>query len=151
MGISIKELTANNSSVINKLIAIESEAFGEGGLNYWGIVPMIYHGAVYVIFMDKEPVGLVEYMRDIRQSTTAYLYGLAIEKEYRKQGLATKLLEYSLAKISKQGIQKVELTVDPNNESAIYLYQNKFGFKEVEYRKNEYGIGEDRLIMELEF
>ncbi|WP_245684812.1 GNAT family N-acetyltransferase [Orenia metallireducens] len=149
MQIRIAALKDNQVDVINKLVKIESEAFGEGGLNQWGLVPMIYHGMVYVIWLDKEPIGLAEYMRDMKDIEKGYLYGLAISKSHQGKGFGSKLLDYSLRDLSKREIKKVELTVDPNNQNAVYIYQQKFGFNKVDYRENEYGVGEDRLIMEL--
>jgi ribosomal-protein-alanine N-acetyltransferase len=147
--VRITVLKSNQIDIINKLTKIEKEAFGEGGLNQWGLVPMIYHGLVYVIWLDKEPVGLAEYIRDMEDLEKGYLYGLAISKRHQGKGFGSKLLDYSLRDLSKREIKKVELTVDPNNQNAVYIYQHKFGFNKIDYRKNEYGLGEDRLIMEL--
>ena len=148
MQLKVTVLKSNSKEIIDKLIEIESEAFGEGGLNQWGLVPMIYHGLVYVIWLDKEPVGLAEYMRDMEDIKKAYLYGLAISKRYQGKGFGSQLLDYSLMDLSKRRIKKVELTVDPNNQNAVYIYHHKFGFDKIDYREDEYGLGEDRLIME---
>lgn len=145
----IKKIDKNDSFIVNQLVKIEEKAFGEGALNYWGLIPMIYHGAVYAVFVDKTPVGLAEYMRDMKEVDKVYLYSLAIKENYQKQGLASNLLDYSLKNLKEQGIKKVELTVSPENESALHLYQRKFSFSKKDYRKDEYGKGEDRLIMEL--
>ncbi len=147
MGVEIKRVEELDTDLIEELIRLESEAFGEGGLNHWGLAPMIYHGAVYVIFMDKVAVGIAEYMRDIKDPVKAYLYGVTIDKRYHNQGLASRLLDYSFRDLKSLGIRKFELTVDPNNSAAIHLYQHKFGFKQIDYRKDEYGQGEDRVIM----
>ncbi len=149
LSITINRLKTNDISFCEELVKIEAEAFGEGGLNLWGLVPMIYHGAVYVINFNNRPVGLSEYMRDMNDPGLAYLYGLAVKEEYQKEGLASSLLDYSLQDLKNKGISKVQLTVDVDNEAALYLYQKKFGFSKIEYRKDEYGRGEDRLIMEL--
>ena len=148
MTVKIKRLNNNFQSIINDVIEIEKNAFGPGGLNRWGFPPFIYHGLVYVIQVDRETVGVIEFMRDFNEVDEAYLYGLAISEEYQGQGLGNKLLDYSLKELKKQKINKVELTVDPDNERAIKLYQ-KFGFEKIAYRKAEYGSGEDRTIMKL--
>ncbi|WP_027338661.1 GNAT family N-acetyltransferase [Halonatronum saccharophilum] len=148
MNIEIKRVLENDLELVEKLVQIEKEAFGDGGLNNWGLVPMIYHGRVYTILSRGYPIGIAEYMRDMEEPDKAYLYGLAIRSGFRGQGLSTCLLDYTLDDLKKLGIKKIELTVSPDNKGAIHLYEKKFSFKEVEYRKDEYGKREDRLIME---
>lgn len=146
MAAEVRQVTENNFALIKKLVAIEKEAFGRGGLNEWGLPPLIYHGAVYIIEADNSPAGIAEYMRDLEEAELAYLYGLAIAQEYRGQGLGKQLLKESLQQVKDKGIKQVELTVDPDNDRACTLYRN-FGFEEIERRQDEYGVGEDRLIM----
>ncbi|GAB6100260.1 hypothetical protein JCM16358_21390 [Halanaerocella petrolearia] len=148
MQMKIERLTDNQTAIIKELVAIEEEIFGPGGLNQWGLVPFLRHGAVYVIYIDSQPVGVIEYMRDMDEINTAYLYGLAIVEEFQGQGLGKRLLDYSLEQLQQLGITNVELTVDPDNHPAIKLYR-KFGFKQVDFHEEEYGLNEDRFIMEL--
>lgn len=65
-----------------------------------------------------------------------------IKKEYRKQGLGTKLLTKML---ESENID-ITLEVNENNNDAISLYK-KFGFKQVGLRKSYYD-GEDGLLMQ---
>ncbi len=146
MAAEVRQVVENNLTLVKELVAIEEEAFGRGGLNEWGLPPLIYHGAVYIIEADNNPAGIAEYMRDMEEENTAYLYGLAVAKEYRGQGWGKQLLAESLQEIKEKGIKQVELTVDPANKRACTLYR-KFGFEKIEQRKDEYGAGEDRLVM----
>lgn len=146
MAAEVRQVVENNLTLVNELVAIEEEAFGRGGLNEWGLPPLIYHGAVYIIEINSNPAGIAEYMRDMEEEKTVYLYGLAVAKECRGQGLGKQLLKESLQEMKEKGIKQVELTVDPANDRACTLYRN-FEFEEVERRKDEYGVGEDRLIM----
>lgn len=149
MKFEIKRLKNNYSSIIKDLEKIEKEAFGEGGLDYWGLMPLVYHGAVYVVMINNQAVGVVEYMQDMNKTDSVYLYGLAIAKDYQKRGLGADLLDYSLRELKKEGFKEVELTVAPDNETAINLYET-FAFKKVQYRQDEYGVGQDRVIMKLD-
>jgi GNAT superfamily N-acetyltransferase len=59
----------------------------------------------------------------------------AIEKvfvhpNYRKQGIATKLLNFAICVALKKGANKISLIVYPTRPSAIKLYK-KFGFEEI--------------------
>ncbi len=147
MQAEVKAITDTNLDLINQLTQIETEAFGEGGLNNWGLVPMIHYGAVFAIFIGEKPVGLIEYMRSFKQPNSIYLYGLAIAKKYRGQGLGKELLATSLEKV-KDTAKEIILTVAPENELAIKLYQN-FGFEKTDFSQAEYGSGQDRIIMKL--
>ncbi|MCK8815933.1 GNAT family N-acetyltransferase [Natroniella sulfidigena] len=150
MEVEIKQLTDHTEqALIKEVVAIERQAFGEGALNYWGVVQMIHYGLVYIIYVNSKPAGLVYYMREMIKADSAYLYSLVIADEYRDRGFGSQLLDYSLAEVKKYGVKRVELTVAPDHKKANYLYQTKFGFKKKDFRKDEYGPGEDRVIMEL--
>lgn len=80
----------------------------------------------------------------------AYLVEMAVEGESQGKGYGYYLLLQSLHHLKKNGLSIVVLTVDPNNSRARHIYCDKFGFEFVEYRKNEYGQGRDRLFLRLE-
>jgi ribosomal-protein-alanine N-acetyltransferase len=51
--------------------------------------------------------------------------------------------------LHQENITEIELTVDPNNVAAVAIYEKKLGFQIIERRENEYGMGENRLVMKL--
>ena len=133
--------------LLQRLVQLEKEAFDVGGLNEWNIVPFIRHGRVYVAKQQQEVVGLIEYMRDWDNPRKSYLVGVSISKELRGQGLGTILLHTSLQFLKDANIEEVELTVDPENLAAIKVYEEKLGFVKKDFRLDEYGAGENRLVM----
>ena len=135
--------------IIARLVEIETEAFGPGGLNVWHLEPLIRHGRVYVYRSENEIVGLVHYMLDWDRPQKAYMVGVSISKESRGQGIGAKLLKGSFEALSKETIEEVELTVDPNNVAAVKLYESKLGFLVTDFKHDEYGEGEGRLVMKL--
>lgn len=145
----IEQIRDFDSDLIGRLVQLETEAFGKAGMNVWHIVPLIRHGRVYVFRIDAEVIGVVHYMLDWENSHKAYMVGVSISKESRGQGVGTKLLQDSFNALSKENITEVELTVDRNNIVAVRLYEIKFGFLVTDFRRDEYGEGEDRLIMNL--
>ncbi|CQR70971.1 Mycothiol acetyltransferase [Sporomusa ovata DSM 2662] len=134
-------------TMLQRLVQLETEAFGHGGLNEWHLVPFIRHGRVFVASEQQEAVGLIQYMRDWDNPRKAYLMGVSIAKEKRGQGLGTMLIRISLQVLKKEDIEEVELTVDPENCGAIRVYEGKLGFVAKGTRIDEYGAGEDRLVM----
>ncbi len=143
-------VTEFDQPMLTALERIERKAFGEGALNVWVFVPFIRHGRVFVLRSDTGQLGAVaEYMRDFDAPDNAYLFGLSVDERYQGQGLGSQLLMDSLQWLKENGVETVELTVDPQNEPAVSLY-DKAGFREAETRRNEYGIGEHRLSMTLQ-
>ena len=139
-----------DQELLDQLVELETRTFREGGLSKWELVPLIQHGKLLVLFDDKEPVGLLELMNDWDNEEAAYVYALAIEEEYRNQGLGTKLIKYGLELLIEEGYSRAKLTVDPDNNPAIHVYQDKLGFKKTDYEEDVYGEGLNRYYMELD-
>lgn len=132
---------------VRRLVELEAEAFGPGGLNEWQLVPLIRHGRVFVLRRDGEIIGAVQYMADWENRNKAYAVGISIAGKWRGQSLGTELFAVSLEELSKDNISTVELTVAPHNAAAIKVYRDKLGFRDAGYLPAEYGEGEDRLLM----
>lgn len=143
----IEQVQTVKADVIGRLVQLETEAFGNGGMNEWHIVPFIRHGRIYVIKRAGEIVGSIQYMLDWDDPQKAYLVGVSVSRQWRGQGIGTELLTESLRQLAEHSIKEVELTVDPENTGAVKLYETKLGFVVSEFRKAEYGEGEDRLVM----
>lgn len=135
--------------LIERLVNLEINSFGEGGLNKWHLIPLIRHGRVFIIREDREIAGLVEYMLDWEDPRKAYMVGVSTDKRWRGQGIGTRILKESFAWLQGEGIKEIELTVAPNNIAAVTIYEKKLGFQIVELRTDEFGQGENRLIMKL--
>lgn len=138
-----------DQALLDKLVELETRTFRECGLSKWELVPLIQHGKLLVLFDDQDPIGFLELMNDWDDEDTAYLYALAIEEDYRNQGLGTKLIKSGIELLIKDDYSKVSLTVDPDNEPAIHVYKDKLGFKKKKHENNVYGKGVDRYYMEL--
>lgn len=143
----IERIQAAGSGRLQQLVQLEEEAFGQGGLNEWHLVPFVRHGCVFVASKEGVEIGMAQYMRDWESPDRAYLVGVSIAAAWRGRGLGTILLRNSMQDLKSMNISEVELTVDPKNEVAIRVYKGKLGFVTKEIRQDEYGIGEDRLIM----
>ena len=75
-------------TMLQRLVQLETEAFANGGLNEWHLVPFIRHGRVFVASEQQAAVGLIQYMRDWDNPRKAYLMGVSIAKEKHKDGAA---------------------------------------------------------------
>lgn len=75
----------------------------------------------------------------------AHLTTLAVERAFRRRGVATAMLQALIDKAVGKGARRITLEVRPSNLAARSLYK-KFGFTARGVRKNYY-IDEDGLIM----
>ncbi|MBI3757291.1 MAG: ribosomal protein S18-alanine N-acetyltransferase [Deltaproteobacteria bacterium] len=74
------------------------------------------------------------------------ILNVAVHPNYRRQGVAERLLRYALDIGQQNGAQSANLEVRRSNLPAIQLYK-KFGFREAAVRRGYYADGEDALSM----
>ncbi len=72
---------------------------------------------------------------------------IAVTREYRRKGVATKLLSEAYSALKEMGINKIFLEVRKSNHSAQSLYKNN-GFTFIGIRPKYYKGVEDALLME---
>lgn len=149
MTITFKPIDHPDPDIIAGVLDIEQEAFGEGALSEYVIVPLLHHGKVYTAVDDEENmVACAYFMRDMADIGLSYLLSVAVLPELRGHDVGTALLSFAFSHLKRFGITRVQLTVDPANFNALSAYREKLGFAVVESAQDEYGAGEDRLIME---
>lgn len=80
-------------------------------------------------------------------SGEVYIGTIAVDTEFRKQGIGTKLLNRVISYCEKNNSSMLTLEVRVSNESAVKLYE-KLGFENLGVRKNFYSNPtEDAFIM----
>jgi len=78
---------------------------------------------------------------------------LCVDNRLRQQGLGRKLLNYLLARVGEQNMERLFLEVRPSNAAAIELYGSA-GFTRLGVRKGYYKTRdgrEDALVFVREF
>lgn len=75
-----------------------------------------------------------------------WLMSLLISAESRGQGVGRALSQYARNYLQQLGYSKCLLTVSPDNDSALKLYES-FSFKRVEYIEHALGENEHRYLM----
>lgn len=96
----------------------------------------------YVYVIDNKIVGFIIYEYIYDRIELDYIYVLP---EYRKNSIASKLMNHMIDFSSKANCLNITLEVNENNQSAINLYK-KFGFVVVATRKGYYN-GQDGYLM----
>lgn len=98
----------------------------------------------YVAVSEEEIIGYVG-MSCVFETADVLL--VAVREDFRKSGVATKLLKIAFEKTKALGGERVMLEVDTKNVAACMCYE-KIGFNRIAERKNYYGEGKDAYIME---
>lgn len=113
------------------LLGLEKEAFQVLGIRMKGV--LVAYIAFSIIVDEME------------------ILNLAVLPEYRRQGLAEKLLSSSFKMCVAFGVKKSFLDVKESNEAALRLYR-KFGYKQYGVRKKYYpDTREDALLFRYDF
>lgn len=106
----------------------------------------VYNEKNNIIFIAKDNNKIVGYIYckidSIEDGPTsnleALIDGLYVEKEYRNQGIATKLINFAINWAKEKNVKNIYLNVLEKNKDAINLYYKK-GFKNFE-RKLKFEI-----------
>ena len=143
--ITISKMTSDD---LQEIYAIEEESFPipwEDEMFEKELSNML---ATYLVAKtDSKVVGFIGawFILDECQITN-----IAVDKNYRRQGIASKLVTELLKECKKHGTTYIMLEVRTNNISAQKLY-SKLGFADECIRKNYYknpdGTRDDALIM----
>lgn len=90
--------------------------------------------SIYVAKIDNKIVGYIIF--DIKEKDNGFMRyrkllsidTLCVDKDFRGQGIGTKVLEFAKSIAKEQNCTDMHLTVNPNNENAIKVYE-KFGME----------------------
>jgi len=104
--------------------------------------------AFYYVYLDNNNV--VGYISSTFDGITIEILNFCVYKSYQGKGIGTKLLNYLLNNLYKRGAINSILEVRESNNNAINLY-TKFGFKNINIRKNYYSNGENAIVMQKTF
>jgi ribosomal-protein-alanine N-acetyltransferase len=151
--ILIREINDFDWKSVSRIEKLEKRNLGsKASINCWVIPVIIRYGKFIVAQKSKnnsDIIGVCELIKDWRCKSKIFLFSFYIDRDYRKKGIGRKLLNKSIEILRDENLKEVELTVDPDNKSAVGLYK-ELGFKRVALRKNEYGRGVNRDLMRLE-
>ena len=98
-------------------------------------------------FVAVENEKIVGYAGILTIVDQAELLRIAVNKEHRKTGIASKIIEFLLNYLKNNNISQLFLEVNENNLNAISLYK-KFNFEISYTRKDYYGEHQNAIIMQ---
>ncbi len=132
---------ADNLSVYK----IEKESFSDPWTKEMISDTFIQENFVGLVAEDKGAV--VGYIALTYCLDEAEINIIAVTRDYRKKGIATKLLNEAFLVLSEMGVNKVFLEVRKSNHSAQNLYKST-GFTVIGLRPKYYKGVEDAILME---
>lgn len=101
----------------------------------------------FVAKIKNEIVGFAGVWND---TFNLHITNIVTKKNYRKQGIGSKLLETLIALAKEKQTNSLTLEVKQTNTQAICLYE-KYNFKKIGIRKNYYSQNENAIIMTMYF
>lgn len=100
---------------------------------------------IYLVVVEQKTI--VAYCGFWGVAGEGQITNVAVREDYRRQGIAEKMMSDLIAQGKMKGIEAFTLEVRVNNQAAIFLY-HRLGFKDFGVRKNFYEAPvEDALIM----
>ena len=107
--------------------------------------------AAFLTALDAVTGKVVGYAGLLVVADEGYITNVAVLPEYRRRGVAARLLQVFCDFAAGQKLAFLTLEVRPSNEAAIALYTG-FGFTERGRRRNYYDLPkEDALILTRDF
>lgn len=134
----IRQAYLSDIDVINQLI----DKFGSKKISDYELINDPFTRYV-VYYQDNTIMGFISYAIMYERSEINYLL---VEVNYRKQGIASKLMDYMINDCIKNKCVNITLEVNESNDNAILLYK-KFEFEKIAVRKNYYGSN-NGIVME---
>ena len=132
---------------IKRILEIEMEAFKDPYPA--NIILDVYNlGAGFLVAQqDNIVVGYIIFW--IRYEDEGHIISLAVDKNYRKRGIARELVKNAINIFTKCNVSEIKLEVRISNKGAREFYL-KMGFEEKETLENYYEDGEEAVIMKKE-
>ena len=148
--LSVDSLTieAMKESDLEEVLAIEKKSFADPWSRRLFEETLAYPHSVNFVLRGpgKAVLGYINFYIIAEE---AHMLNLAVHPDWRKKGLATRLLAYSLEHLRHRNAPDVFLEVREGNRDAIQLY-SRFGFQAIGKRKKYYvETNEDALVMHL--
>jgi len=145
-GLTIRKMSNGD---VPAVLAIENESFSTP----WSATSFKHELTNPFTTLDVAVLnnGIIGYVCTRIIAEEAHILNLAVHHEFRRRGIASKLVWNALKKLRLSAVNLVTLEVRASNTAAIKLYE-KFGFEVIGNRKDYYQKPkEDAIVMGLEF
>ena len=139
MNISLRKITQDNWRECIKLkVKDEQKHFvgsNENSLSMCYVHPEINPFGIY---LDEKMIGFITYALDPDENIY-YINRFMIDENFQGNGYGKRALQLMIEKLKNMGVKALDILHNPNNQSAIKLYQS-LGFKLTENK-----VGDDAV------
>jgi ribosomal protein S18 acetylase RimI-like enzyme len=126
------------------------DAFEDKGLRKYDLAVMSEAGAVFLIYAGDEIAGGCQLLRILDRPDFFYVVGFYVRPAWQGRGVGKAFLLAVAQEAQTAGAVGLVLTVAPDNERAMGLYQS-VGFVDEGCTPDFYGSGQDRHILRWRF
>ncbi|MEM3563423.1 MAG: ribosomal protein S18-alanine N-acetyltransferase [Candidatus Jordarchaeaceae archaeon] len=141
---AIERAETKDIEVLNEIEreCFAEQAFPKSFLKYLILYP---HSIFLKAIIDGKIVGFIAGILQASHKG-GRIYTIDVKPEFRRRGIASKLLQTLESEFKNRGIAFSILEVEVTNTAALGLYQ-KFGYRPVRTLKNYYGKNRNGLQM----
>lgn len=133
-----------NKDDIDVLTRIEGECFCNEAWTKEMIEADFFKRSIYIVTRDEETNLPIGYLSMLDLDTEGEILRVAVRKQYRRRGVAKRMILFLVDYLREKFYQKLYLEVKSTNTEAIGLYES-LGFVKFNERKNYYAQGEDAI------
>lgn len=142
--IIVEKITKNNINLIDDIYSLSLKCFYTDSWNKVSLkdTALSENGNILVALLDNKLVGFI--VNSCHYDCDLYL--IAVENQYRKNGIGNILINNLIHYCKSRFIKKIILEVRKSNTNAINFYKN-IGFTVVGERKNFYNNPLENAIL----
>lgn len=129
------------------VMEVELECFADAWPLSFFVSETIAEGRFHRLLIEANTERVATYLLSAWQYLDLHVLNLGVRKEFRRKGLATRLMSRAEEEMLRQGGESIILEVRESNQPARQLYLS-LGFEEIGCRPGYYGDGENAVVMQ---
>ena len=132
------------------LLEVEQSRYGQAGYSpyFLRMVPLVFGATCLVADDGDELLGYSLGAPESGDPRRGWLLSLAVRPAAGGRGIGKKLALACVAALRERGVADMLLTVAPDNDVAVHLYES-LGFRRERSEPGFFGPGTERLLMKL--
>jgi len=123
----IQNLKESQLRDIIKFVESCDEIISERPSIFW-LFWKFFRNTCFVVKKDDKIVGILLGLMDQTEKKVGFIHEIGVSKAYRRQGIASKMIDSFEKNIKEMGGTELRLTTFHTNKNAIKFYE-KIGFK----------------------
>ena len=130
---------------LERILRIERASFGREAWPRTFFLEL-YNDCRELFLAAKLSGRIAGYVVTCVEGRRAEIASIAVDPDYRRQGVADALMRRTLRDLRAAGVRRVELMVRPRNPAGAQLYRS-WGFRRVRTVRRYYEDGGDGILM----